>query len=268
MSAALEIIEARISSEDQKNIVDLTDEDILGRHESDFGVEYELDTYKLSIVVSFYDNGGPMDSNGAYVLVDDRVMTFVANGNERSFPLPAGGRKQFDIYAAYKKLLAVINDYEKLRAQFKLRKDIKINGLDFKRQPDTDSNVTSYQLTELPPHIEAKIIVTFDSSLGNLDSVRVVIADGSKSDVKFIIRCRESRCDYFNFNQRLAAELRKYKHRIANVLSSLDSPLEIKLDMGALHKHATIDKDAIAIMHDIEKILSNHGITLEVQRHG
>jgi hypothetical protein len=52
------------------------------------------------------------------------------------------------------------------------------------------------------------------------------------------------------------------------VLSSIDSPLEIKLDMGALHKRATVEKDATTVMRDIEKLLSNHGITLEVQRHG
>ena len=271
MSAALEIIEARISSEVATHIVDLTDEDVFGYHKSDFGVDFDLDVYELSIRLRFYDD--QLEDSDAHVMINDRNTRFCVFDNSRSFPIPSGGRKQFDIHAAYRRLLATLADYERAKAQFEARKEIRINGLVFKKQLRADQQSLIYSLDDLPPHVEAAIEIRLTNwiehhTIGDLDQIKVVIANGSRDDVRFTINCGAGYCDYFNYNQKLAAELRKHKHRINNVLSSLDSPLEIKLDMGALHKRATVEKDVTTVMHDIEKILSNHGITLEVQRHG
>ncbi len=273
MKTALEIIEARISSEVKTHVVDLTDADVLDRHKSDFGVDYDLDVYNLSIRLSFFDD--QLKDSDAHVLINDRYMQFHVFDNMRVFTIPAGGRKRFDVYAAYRKLLATLADYERAKAQFEARNEIKVNGLVFKKQASADQNSLIYRLNDLPQHVEAEIRIELDTNTdwidhyaGDLNRVWVTIANGSKDDVRFAINCGAGRCDYFNYNQKLAAELRKYKHRINNVLSSIDSPLEIKLDMGALHKHATIEKDTTTVMRDVEKLLSNHGITLEVQRHG
>jgi hypothetical protein len=265
MKTALQLIQARTSTEDGAVIIDLRDRNVAGEYALSNGfnaiVERLAGAFKWSI--QFDDEAG----RTCWISVKPGLAQYSIDGNRKDVKIKAEDYVNFDLNRAYRNVESLLREVERLREQMLSRTSISAGRITFQRVPGMQQESSGPVLVfkaNTSSFIEAVVKVYLNAD-NDMHGVRVAIGSGTTSDVRFSLDSSE--IDYFNFTQSLSAAFAKRKHKIDAVMYVEDVPLQIKMDLGAWHRYAEIEHDQLSIISEIEKLLEKHGIELEVRNH-
>lgn len=265
MKTALQLIQARTSAESDFVAVDLRDKAAEGEYALNNGfnatVESLSGAFKWSIQ---FDNE---IGRTCWIYVKPGLAQFNIDGNRKDIKVKTDDYANFDLNRAYRSVEALMTEVEQLREQMLSRTSILAGRILFQRVPGVQQESSGPVLVfkaNTSSFIEAAVKVYLNAD-NDLHGARVVIGNGSTSDIRFNINASE--INHFNFTQRLSAAFAKLKHKIDAVMSTEDAPLRLNMDLGAWHRHAEIEHDQSAIISEVEKLLAKYGIELEVRNH-